>query len=449
MTNILEHFPYDEPRPSQLKVLQWIEANWNRYDVFVLSCPVAAGKSGLAVTIGNWANYKFGDTCSITTPDNVLVGQYRRDFKLPTLPRKAQFASGDLFRLTKERFKEAPLKIMNNYTLLANRVYSDVQIMDEAHELIPMLQDFEGVKVWKHLEPYPESIKTAADVLIWAASRGPKDKLGSKLTRLLSKNPTDYTIVHEEEPYRGKIRKCLRIYPLTPKNNKPILWPPSKVRKLILMSATIAAPDVMDLGLHNRRVGYIEVPSDIPAENRPFIYVGQGSMGRAGQSKSLPKAMEKINALHKVHGGRGFIHSTYGISGGLSGSGISVDYAVHDSFNKQDYLNSWLTNKDDNRTFFGSGLTTGLNLAGDICKWQAILKCQFPDLVDPAVAAKAAQNPEWYAWTTIKQIIQAYGRVCRSPDDYGETYMLDSDFIMLYTKYKHLWPKWFTESVQL
>lgn len=447
MTNILDHFPYSTPRPSQLKVLQWIEKNWNKYDVFVLQCPVAAGKSGLAITIGRWAHDKYGSTTSITTPDNVLVGQYRRDFKLPYLPRKNQFASGDLFKAAKERFKDAPLKVMNNYTLLANRVYSEVQIMDEAHELIPMLQDFEGIKIWQHLEGYPESIRTAADLLMWAAARGPKDDLGKKVTRLVSKNPLDYIVVHEEAPYRGKLRKCLRIYPLTPKNNKPILWPPSKVRKLILMSATIAEPDIQDLGLGRRRVGYIEVPSDIPVENRPFIYQGVGSMGRANQRIILPKAMEKLYEIIEKSSGRGFVHSTYGLVSSIHGTGGDAKFISHDAFNKQHTLDAWLGNKDDHRTFVGCGLTTGLNLAGDICRWQAILKCQFPDLADPAVAAKAAQNPEWYQWTTIKQIIQAYGRVCRAPDDHGATYCLDSDFLMLYNKARHLFPGWFTEAV--
>lgn len=448
--SILEFFPYDTPRPSQIKVLKWIEKNWNRYDVFVLSAPVACGKSAIAITISRWANSMHGAQCSITTPDNVLVGQYKRDFKLHTLPTRPSFASGDLFKLAKQRFKDRPIKLMNNYTLLANRVYSEVQIMDEAHELIPMLQDFEGIKIWQHLNCYPSNLNTSAEVLLWAASLEKDDKVGKKVRKLLSKNPDDYVIVHEEALYRGKPRNCLRIYPLTPKNNAPILWPPSKVKKLFLMSATIAKPDVEDLGLHTRRVGFIEVPSDIPVENRPLYYVGQGSMGRAGQSGNLTTATRKINDIHKSSNGRGFVHSTYSLAGRMRTDYAEDHLIFHSAFDKQDSLNAWLSDTSNRNTFVGCGLTTGLDLKGDKATWQCILKCQFPDLEDPAIKAKAARNPEWYAWTTIKQIIQAYGRVCRSPDDYGVTYILDSDFTIVYNdRYRHLFPRWFTEAIAL
>jgi hypothetical protein len=761
-TSILDYFPYDKPRPSQLKVLLWVEKNWDRFDLMVLQCPVAAGKSGLAVTIANWANQEHGVLTGITTPDNVLVNQYKQDFNLLTLPYRNSFASGDLYVQAKNEFKAAPLKVMNNFTLLANRAYSDLQIMDECfpgdvevltnfgfkrfdelgthekvaqvdsnsleldfvmpsryvkkqvvdhdmvrfsstkninltctakhamlvtnrlngitskyyadavplstsqvyragistqfgpetmsswqklmiatqadgcitgksniqfsfskqrkidkfkelmaegkfeysevkgkpvngacqakrrfivrrmqgaskvlwdhfeiqdisanlgreileymvewdgcrinknqlyfssviktnadfyqtvaclsgyssnmtvqvdprkdtfsdvhrlfiskdrssvglstskrtshkysgnvfcvtvpkgniivrqkgkpivvgncHQLIPMLQDFEGIKIWQHLEGYPKTIKTVADLLVWAGSRGPKDKLGKKITKLVSRNPSDYVVVQDSELYRGRIRDYLRIYPLTPKNNKPILWPPSKVKKLILMSATIAKPDIEDLGLHNRRVGYIEVPSDIPPANRPFIFVGQGSMGRGNARETLPKIMTKLRDIHNGNGGRGMLHTTYSLSSSMQAKGETPALIFHGITDKRDKLNAWMYDQSDKRTFVGCGLTTGLNLKYTVCNWQAIMKCQFPDLADPAVAAKAERSPEWYAWTTIKQIVQAYGRVCRAPDDLGATYMLDSDFIRLYTEYKHLWPTWFTEALEI
>lgn len=221
--NILDYFPYETPRKSQIQVLQWVERNWNRYDVMVLQCPVAAGKSGLAKTICDWAVSTQGCRTGITTPDNVLVRQYVQDFDLQTLPVKAAFATPDHYIAARTAFKEAETKVMNNWTLLANRAYSEVQIMDEAHELIPMLQDFNGLSVWHHLDPYPKSIRTVADVLVWAASRGPKDSLGKKITKLLNKNPKDYVVVQEKEVYRNKERDRLRIYPLTPKNNSPVL----------------------------------------------------------------------------------------------------------------------------------------------------------------------------------------------------------------------------------
>lgn len=446
--SILDYFPYDQPRPSQLQVLKWVEKNWHKYDVFVLQAPVACGKSGLAVTIARWANTQ-GCLAGITTPDNVLVRQYVRDFNLPVLPSKYKFVGDHFFHKAREEFKKEKIKVMNNHTLLANRIYSDLQIMDEAHQLIPMLQDMEGMKIWRHLVYYPDGLKTVADVLLWAGQlKACQDKklktIGTKLVRLLQRNPKDYTIVHEKDIYRNKEQDCLRIYPLTPKNNKPILWPPSKVKKLVLMSATIASPDIEDLGLHNRRVGYIEVPSDIPPANRPVIYAGQGHMGRKRTDKVLEKCLNYVHGLAQKDP-RGFVHSTYALASKIE----KQDWFLkHGAMDKKRVLEWWMTGKPQ-QVFIGCGLTTGLNLKGNLCHWQCILKCQFPDLGDPAVMSKAQKSPDWYAWTTIKQLVQAYGRVCRAPDDYGATFLLDSDFAMLYTKYNHLFPSWFKEALEI
>jgi Rad3-related DNA helicase len=446
MQTIHDFFPYDKSRPGQTKVLDWIQANWSKYDVFVLQCPVAAGKSGLAVTIARWAHEMFGMLSGICTPDNVLVNQYRKDFNLPYLPMARSFASREHYIMAREEFKKEPIKVMNYFTLLANRAYSDVQIMDEAHQLIPTLQDFEGVKVWNHLEPYPQSIRTVADVLLWAASRGPADQLGRKITKLLAKNPKNYVVAHETEMYRGHMRDRLRVYPLSPKDNRPILWPPSRVSKLILMSATIAKPDIDDLGLTRRRVGYVEVPSDIPKKNRPFVYQGVAHMGKRRTKSDITRMYNQLTDIHTRNNGRGFIHSTYELASQIPKDAKFIKHHIAD---KKSLLDQWITDKKDRRSFVGCGLTTGLDLAGPNFGWQAIIKCQFPDLADPAVLAKANMDPEWYAWQAIRQIAQAYGRVCRGPEDYGSTFMLDSDFIMLYSRHRHLFPKWLTEAMEV
>lgn len=439
MPGILDYFPYDKPRPSQLVVLDWVERNWGRYDVMVLQAPVAAGKSVLADTIAKWANDVHGDDVGVTTPTNVLVNQYKSEFNMATLPPANRFAGRDLYVAARDQFKQQPIKLMNNYTLLANRAYSRLQIMDEAHELIPMLQDFEGVTAWQHLHDFPSDIRTVADTIVWAGSL--RNKFGDKIVRLLSKNPQDYTIDMGTGLYRNQMQNFLRIYPLTPKNNKPILWPYHKVRKLILMSATIGPPDIEDLGLHLRRVGYIEVPSDIPKENRPLIYAGQGSMGR----DSISATVGKIDDWLARQDQRTFMHATYNVAARMNRRAENVTF--HGPFDKQAKLHDWMSGEDTNH-FVGCGLTTGLNLKGNRYQRQAIAKCQFPDLGDPAVMAKATQSPEWYRWATAKSIIQAYGRICRAPDDYGETYILDSDFVRLYQKAGDLFPKWFREAIR-
>ena len=91
----------------------------------------------------------------------------------------------------------------------------------------------------------------------------------------------------------------------------------------------------------------------------------------------------------------------------------------------------------------------GIDLPYDACRWQIVSKVPWPYLGDPAVKYLSEVDPEWYQWETIKTIIQASGRIVRSTDDYGSTFILDASFRRLYTdsKSRGLFPTWFMEAI--
>jgi Rad3-related DNA helicase len=89
----------------------------------------------------------------------------------------------------------------------------------------------------------------------------------------------------------------------------------------------------------------------------------------------------------------------------------------------------------------------GFDFVDDLARWQAIIKVPWSYLGDRQVAAKKDQNPEWYDTEAIKAIIQTCGRPVRSKTDHAVTYILDSDFSILWEKYgKRLFPKWWTDA---
>jgi Rad3-related DNA helicase len=93
-------------------------------------------------------------------------------------------------------------------------------------------------------------------------------------------------------------------------------------------------------------------------------------------------------------------------------------------------------------------MTEGFDFAGDLARWQVIMKVPYPNLGDKQVNAKRERDPEWYQLETVKTIVQATGRICRSEDDFGVTYIIDADFEMLWGRYRSFFPEWWTESVQ-
>jgi ATP-dependent DNA helicase DinG len=70
----------------------------------------------------------------------------------------------------------------------------------------------------------------------------------------------------------------------------------------------------------------------------------------------------------------------------------------------------------------------GISLDDDLARWQVIAKMPYANLGDPAVAHRKDHIEGWYSWQTSKNIIQACGRIIRSQEDWGITYILDSCF---------------------
>lgn len=95
----------------------------------------------------------------------------------------------------------------------------------------------------------------------------------------------------------------------------------------------------------------------------------------------------------------------------------------------------------------GSGMYEGLDLAGDSGRWQVITKVPYPSLEDPVTRYLMEQDEEYYHWETIKQLLQASGRICRKLDDYGVTYVVDSSFRRLYTQSQELFPQYWKDSL--
>ena len=94
-----------------------------------------------------------------------------------------------------------------------------------------------------------------------------------------------------------------------------------------------------------------------------------------------------------------------------------------------------------------SGMYEGIDLADDLARWQVICKVPWANLTEPAMQYLAQQDPEGYANEAARLVVQAYGRVCRNPNDFGETFIVDRSFRRLYNDYRELFPGWFCDAV--
>jgi Rad3-related DNA helicase len=354
------------------------------------------------------------------------------------------------------RAEKASSGIFNFHTYLAHRLYRKTMVVDEAHLLIGLLQDLASKKLWQHTYHWPNDIRTLGDVLRWVEGLDPaqvkKDKKLKKLqSELLSLQPSTM-IYRDTDSWRSKQgQNLLTLIPLDVRGEPPLMWPPRQVQKIVLMSATIGRPDIEIMGLANRKVAYIYGNSPIPVQQRPCDFLPVGNMSYTCQDRTMPAIVTKLLELADNHPGeKGLVHAPYSVMQKLAQSDLGADprFMFHDKDSKSAvYEDFRASDPEDGAVLMGSGLYEGVDLPYDAGRWQAILKVPFPSLADPAVRAMMERSPEWYAWETAKTVIQAYGRICRTPTDFGATFILDSSFGRLLENHRDLFPKWFTESL--
>jgi Rad3-related DNA helicase len=323
---------------------------------------------------------------------------------------------------------------------------SPTMIIDEGHNAIPFISDMSAERLWKAKWDYPRTIRTEADILDWLEQQRltGRKKLSEVIKSMRSDNPS-YVFERTTEPYRGVEQELIKARPVTVRNYKPILWP-WFVRKVVILSATFNYKDIEELGLDRRRVKYIRTQSPIPPSSRPVVYSPIGSMAIKDQDKTLPKAAARLRGMLDQYLSKGVIHCTYGVAAKLREHLDHPRLIWHDRSNKRDQYQKFLDDTEGG-VLVACGLAEGIDLPKDLGRWQVILKIPFPSLADTAISIKMREDIEWYHWETTRAILQASGRICRTPTDFGLTVILDSAFYQMYQKHPYLFPQWFSEGL--
>ncbi len=484
--SILEHFTKGKtPRAAQVTALETVEREWSKADVFVVEIPVGGGKSDVAMTLARWANEQRIKSL-ILTPNNILLQQYQASNpKLATLMGRANYrchnstsayevrcgddASGYTVDVgprggrttkpcpncpaekSKRRLLATPYGVTNYHMTLAFRgqLSRELLIFDEAHNLLSLVRDLAARVIWRFQANYPSSLSTYSDVLNWLQGIQPNC---SELYRELTSGQPKWLIEKGTKLYRGSEQDCLKLLPIDTSKEPPFLWPPSKVKKLVLMSATIGPKDLEQLGLDKKRVCWVSTPSPIPPQRRPVVVHSPGfdlsfsslhSTGGEGIGQLANWLLEKLEE-HKEE--RGVIHVTYAlmdaVKARLAGrDGGRVLYHTRD--NKRAVYQQFL-DAGGNSVLMCAGLYEGIDLPGDLGRWQVICKVPWPSMAEPAWKWVAETDRERYAWETLRVVMQGAGRVCRGPEDFGVTYVADKSFNSIP---KELMPSWFREAL--
>jgi hypothetical protein len=476
--DFLAHFPSKwTPDPGQVEVLNHLSENWSKFDVFVMQCPTAFGKSALAKTIM--------DACgsvSYINPTNQLVDQFRNHFpETPTFSRLDSYYCEDWRRscsatrgklgkfcpgcvcgkeMSVAKYRKGP-GVYNYHIYCAQKLYREVLVADEAHNALRFIQERNAVRLFQHDLRYPSTARSNQQLLDWARSLPPNKRKLKKVALLLSaltaKEPT-HIVNRTRAEFNGKgtvrgfpeMRDCIELIPADIRKAIPLLWP-SEVKKIVLLSATINQRDIEDLGLGNRRVLYIECSSPIDPERRSVYLDSITPVTHENLEEATKKIAEYLDTelLPYYSGVKGIVHATYEMSLLLKKYLRSPRFMFHDSQNKSDVFEEFLSTPPESaRVLIACGMSEGIDLPGDKGRFQAIAKVPWPSLENPAIAYRAEKDQDYYLWETLRTLIQMCGRICRGKNDFGYTHVLDSTALRLIQESKHLQPTYFREALQ-
>lgn len=387
---------------------------------------------------------------------------------------------------------------------------SRILIVDECHDLEDVVSDFISIKITENtikklkflnetqvlrslkkvktikdyiefLEYLQEEIASTVGSIESSLSQDrdvKRDKRDLKIGKIVGGENNDVKLMHivrELEQYQQKIDVFLKDYNSNPDNwvleknwndkNKSYelslepIWAAEYLEKylwdnyemIVLMSGTILDKDLFcELnGIDNKKCVFYTTSSPFPVENRKVYYMPLGKMTFNNKIDTFKNFVPYINKiLKKYESVKGIIHTnSFELSEWIQRDLDNSRLIFHTTRDREEMLKFHMDSEDP-RVFVSPSVGTGVSFDHDRSRFQIIAKIPYPSLASQKNKLRQKNNPEWFFWKTISQLMQMCGRSIRSKTDYADTIILDgcfSDLVRYNSKYI---PSWFQESIK-
>ena len=203
--------------------------------------------------------------------------------------------------------------------------------------------------------------------------------------------------------------------------------------RFVFMSATLLDLNSFadSLGLDRNKCAFINFDSPFPADNAPIIPMNCLDLKYNPKGLDDDQKIELIKLIKKISlaypDKKGIIHT-----GNKQITKILYDIYKDnprflfriDNVTNQDIYEKHLKSHAPT-ILVSSSMIDGVDLYGDLSKFQVIIKLPFLSLGDKRVALKTKLYDGWYLTQTWMRLIQSSGRSIRSETDTADTYILD------------------------
>jgi Rad3-related DNA helicase len=232
--------------------------------------------------------------------------------------------------------------------------------------------------------------------------------------------------------------------------------------KFLFMSSTILNYKGFcnDLSIDPEDAVYLDLNSEFDPENRPVYFMPQMKMNaswkadeNAGKRERMLRRIIDICKMYDEDGvtQSGIIHS----------GNFQVAQWLVENLEGKIPQEIWHHNPDSGRDrndiingfqrdqlpgiLISPSITEGLDLKDDLSRFAIFVKIPFGFLGDQWIKRRMEMSQEWYQRRALIDVIQGAGRVVRSKEDWGHTFILDASWAYLYKSTSRHIPDWWKD----
>lgn len=197
----------------------------------------------------------------------------------------------------------------------------------------------------------------------------------------------------------------------------------------LFMSASILDYELFAewLGIDKDEIYAIRQKSPFEINRNPIITYDNFNMSYNNLSRNAPLTINTVKDILETHkNDKGIIHTiSYKCKDFLMKNLNSSRLIDHKTHNRIRQLNKF--KKSNNPlVLISPSMNEGVDLPGDLCRFQIIYKIPYPSLADKQTKIRSSIDPKWYKYKTALALVQTVGRGMRYEKDYCTTYFIDS-----------------------
>lgn len=220
--------------------------------------------------------------------------------------------------------------------------------------------------------------------------------------------------------------------------------------KNLFMSATVSEGFMTKtLQLDPAKTKFIKLEPTFPKESKEVVFLDPISLNYASMQdpktiKKLRSNIRKIVEHHVEKSERGIVLApSFKVAREAADELASVK-GVKIFEHKQGeklihILDAFKLYKGGPAVLISPSMYEGIDLPGDLSRFQILVKAPFPSLGDRRMKYILDRHPDIYNTITIMKMVQGAGRSVRSIDDHATTYVLDVNGKRVFTSKTNIW----------